>query len=64
MYTLVSASLAVAQSSVDDGLTLREVVESLPSDPASIFVLLLLSASVAFVAWSGRGRKGGGGAAP
>lgn len=55
--------LLAAQSRTDDGLTLHEVAESLPSDPASIFALCLFMGSVALVVWAGRGKKGGGGAA-
>lgn len=57
MYVLHSLATAV-QSNPDDGLTLAEIFENLPSDPASIFVLLLLVGCVAAVVWFG-GRSNG-----
>lgn len=52
---------AVAQSTSDDGLTIAEIIADLPTDPASIFVVLLLMASGALVLWAGRPRGKGGG---
>lgn len=63
MHAHLYTVLLAAQSTTDDGLTLRELAESLPSDPASIFALLLMTGSVVLVLWAGRGKKGGGGAA-
>lgn len=63
MHALALPTLSAIQTTVDGGLTLGEVVDSLPSDPASLFVLLVLTASVILVVWTGGGRKGGGGAA-
>ncbi len=58
MLTLVS--LVAAAQSVDGGLTFREVVADLPTDPASVFVVLLLLGCTALVVWSGRGKGKGG----
>ncbi len=44
----------------NDGLTLHEVVVSLPHDPASLFTLALLTGCFVFVLWSGRPRGKGG----
>ena len=60
MSTLITVA-AVAQSSADDGLTIGEIIADLPTDPASIFVVLFLMASVALVLWAGRPRGKGGG---
>ena len=59
MFTqIITAAL---WQSTDDGLTLREVVDNIPTDPASVTVSLLLMASLAFVLWSGsRGSRPGG----
>lgn len=48
------------QSSTDGGLTLREVVADLPTDPASLFAIALFAAAVVFVLWSGRSGGHGG----
>ena len=57
-YTTLAA---LAQSSADDGLSLRDVVAALPTDPASLFTLVLLVVSVALVIWFGRSKGGKGG---
>lgn len=53
----------LAQSTSDDGITLREIVSQLPSDPASVFTILFLLGSLGLVLWFG-GRSGGGGHHP
>jgi hypothetical protein len=63
MYTLATFA-AVFQSSADDGFSLRQIVSTLPTDPASVFVIVLLVVAVAAVVWSGRGQKGKGGQSP
>lgn len=47
-------------SATEDGLTLREVVADLPSDPASLFTIALFLGAVIFVLWSGRSGGQGG----
>lgn len=57
------AALGIAnalQMGTDDGLTFREVLADLPSDPASIFAIVFALASVALVLWAGRPRGKGG----
>jgi len=44
------------------GLTFREVLSDLPTDPASLFTVGLVLAAVVAVAWFGR--PGGGGGKP
>jgi hypothetical protein len=63
MYTLAPFA-AVFQSSADDGFSLHQIVSTLPTDPASVVVIVLLVVAVAAVLWSGRGQKGKGGQAP
>lgn len=58
MNTLLFLS-AVLQSR-DDGLSLSDVLESLPTDPASIVAVTLTLASAAAVVWFGRSGRGGG----
>lgn len=53
--------LAAALQASDDGLTFREIVAGLPTDPAAIFTILLVVGSVALVLWAGRGSGGKGG---
>jgi hypothetical protein len=55
--TLLTAALQAS----DDGLTLREIVDAVPTDPAAIFTILLVVGSVALVLWAGRGSSGKGG---
>jgi hypothetical protein len=63
MYTLATLT-AVFQSGADDGFSLRQIVSTLPTDPASVFVIVLLVVAFAAVLWSGRGRKGKSGQSP
>lgn len=55
---LSSIVFAVAQSA-DEGL-LDGILESAPTDPASIFALLLIVGVAGAVIWFGRPRGGGG----
>lgn len=57
MYTFVIASLQVA----DEGLTFYEVLENVPTDPASVFVYLLVAVGLGVIAWSNRPRRRKGG---
>lgn len=57
--TMFLPFLAVAQTG-EGGLTWSRFLHSLPTDPASIFVLLLLAGSLALVVWAGRPKKKGG----
>ncbi len=51
---------AASQVTAADGLTIRGILSDLPSDPASIFALVLLFGSLALVLWAGlRTGKGG-----
>ncbi len=50
---VVSLGQAVAPGSPDTGLTFREVVASLPVDPASLFGLALLLGFFGVVLWYG-----------
>lgn len=50
----------VLQSSSGEGLTLREIVSDLPSDPASLFTIVLFVGAVVFVLWAGRSGGQGG----
>jgi hypothetical protein len=45
----------------DDGLSLAEIVDSLPTDPASIFVILLMAGFFGLILYFGIIRAGGGG---
>jgi hypothetical protein len=55
-YALQSEVVASPQRTVantDDGLSLAEVIQSLPVDPASIVTILLLLAFIGGVFWFG-----------
>jgi len=43
---------------LQDGLTFSEILDNLPTDPASLVVLALVAGAVALVAWGSR-KKGG-----
>lgn len=61
MSTTVFGALALFQEA--EPSTLQNILRSLPTDPASIFTLLLVVGVTGLVIWTGR--KGGGkGAAP
>ncbi len=50
---------AVFQDGSSDGLSGREVIESLPGDPASLFAFALVVGAMVAIIWFGR--PGGGG---
>lgn len=59
MYTLLAFLAQVG--SADDGLTFSELIDSLPTDPASMFVLMVIGFALAAIAWTNRpGGKGKG----
>lgn len=47
---------AIAAAILQDGLTLNEVVQNLPNDPAAIIVYVLIIAFGAFI-WHGSRQK-------
>ena len=64
MLTYATAMLASASALLqasDEGLTFGDLIAAIPTDPASVFTLLLLLGSVALVLWYGRPRGGKGG---
>ena len=66
MSILVSSlanTAAILQAAAEDGITLADVQESIPTDPASVFTILLLVASLGLVLWFGRPKSGKGGKA-
>jgi hypothetical protein len=42
----------------DDGLTFKEVLDNLPSDPASLVVLAIVAVVIGLVLWGNRNRGG------
>jgi hypothetical protein len=42
----------------EEGLTFREILDNLPTDPASLVVLAIVIVAVALVVWGNR-KKGG-----
>jgi len=67
MTTYIPAALAslaaLAQTTPDEGLTFSAILSELPTDPATIFTILLLVGSIALVLWFGRPKGGKGGKA-
>jgi len=49
-----AAILALLQTAPDDGSAFGRILSNLPTDPASIFTLVLMIAAVAAVIWFGR----------
>lgn len=63
MSTLISSLATTAvtlQSAADEGLSFSDVLESIPTDPASLFTLLLFVGSLGLVIWFGRSKGGKG----
>lgn len=60
MYVLHALAAAV-QSTADDGLSFGDILDSVPTDPASIFTLLLLVGCFGAVVWFGSRSNGKGG---
>jgi len=58
-----TALFVLAQSASDEGLTLREIIDSLPTDPVSVFTLVFVLSCLGLVLWYG-GRPGGKGGRP
>jgi hypothetical protein len=56
----LATTAATLQATADDGLTFSEMLDSIPTDPASLFTILLLLASVGLVIWFGRPKGGKG----
>lgn len=64
MSTLVSTlavTAATLQATPDEGLSFSDILDSIPTDPASLFTLLLFVGSVGLVIWFGRPKGGKGG---
>lgn len=59
MYSLLSLCVLV-QSTADEGLTFDEILSDIPTDPASVFTILLLVGSVGAVLWFGNRSNGKG----
>jgi hypothetical protein len=51
--------LSALLQSTDDGLSVTEIIGSMPHDPASIFALLLIVGLAGAVMWYGRPKGGG-----
>jgi len=54
----MSRTLFIMSQGAEDGLTWNRLVSALPTDPASIFTLILLLVSIGLVVWFGGPRKG------
>jgi hypothetical protein len=63
MFAYTTLAALVLQSGSDDGLTFREFLGRLPTDPASVFTTVLLLGAIGLVFWAGRSKGGGGKAA-
>ena len=62
MYiSALAPTAALLQATADDGLTFSDMLAAVPTDPASIFTILLLVGSVGLVLWFGRPKGGKGG---
>ena len=60
-YSILTALAApAAAQAADEGLSFGEILSDLPTDPASIFTVLLLVGSLLLVLWFGRPKGGKG----
>jgi hypothetical protein len=58
--SLLSSAPALVSLQADSDLTFREVLDSFPDDPASLFTLALLLGFFGLIVWAGlKGSKGG-----
>jgi len=55
-------ALALVAQDAEGAFSMHRLLQSLPTDPASIITLLIAAAAVGLVIWTGRSRRGGGGA--
>jgi len=53
-------ALALRFQEGDEGLSFRDFLSSVPTDPAAVFVLILVVGAVAVIIYSGRSGRGGG----
>jgi hypothetical protein len=60
MSTSLFLAASFPSSSLALGLTFRQILSELPTDPASVVTVTLLLASLALVVWFGRPRGKGG----
>lgn len=54
-------TLAVTAQDTGGGFSMRHVLDTLPTDPASIITLVIAAGAVGLVIWAGRGSRGGDG---
>lgn len=64
VFAILTAAVEPVAPPIDAGLTLAEILDDLPTDPASIFAIVLLLGFFGFMLWIGRGRPGGTGGTP
>lgn len=57
----ILSSLAAAVQAPNGGFSFRKVLSELPTDPASLFTILLMLGSIGLVVWFGRPKGGSGG---
>ncbi len=60
MSTSLLYAVSFPSSTLAAGLTFRQVLDEVPTDPASIVTVTLLLTSLALVVWFGRPRGKGG----
>jgi hypothetical protein len=58
-YLIASSVVVSLAQASDDGLTLSEIIDSLPTDPGSIFVILLMVGFFGLILYFGIIRAGG-----
>jgi len=56
----VMHALALRLQQGDEGLSFGDILSGMPTNPAAVFVLILLVGAVAVVIYSGRSGRGGG----
>jgi hypothetical protein len=55
----VLATSALTAQDAGSGFSMRHIIDTLPTDPASIITLVIAAGAVGLVIWAGKGSGGG-----
>jgi len=61
LISRVIPTLAVTVQDTAGGFSMRHIIDTLPTDPASIITLVIAAGAVGLVIWAGKGKRRGDG---